>query len=92
MAASLATYITCDRCSKVKKCLDFYTTTGNPITVGFYRFYDKSNEPTIWCKFAKGMEEIICRECMWADEDYLTRYPHMRRQYIRDQIVKSGWQ
>lgn len=90
MPASNVTQVSCDRCDHIVKCLDFVTGSGAAITVGIYRFYNPDGKPTIWNGFAHGTEEVVCRDCMWADSVFLEKYPHMKKPYIREMLVKRG--
>lgn len=81
-------WLLCDRCGLEFSGLDTFTAQGGePRTAGGYRFYNKDFSPSLWHRFVRGMEEIICNRCMWKDEKYLAQYPHMRKGYIQDLIM-----
>ena len=83
-------WFTCDRCDDDVQGLDTHTTHGTPVTVGFYRFLNHDNTDSIWAEFRQGIEELVCRRCMWSDEKFLDKYPHLRNPRIRELIVGKG--
>lgn len=85
--------LVCDRCFDTFPGYEYRTLHGNGhYYVGYYRFVDTDGKPTVWIRFARGMEEMICRECMWKDSEFLKEYPHMRNRRILDMIITKGMQ
>lgn len=84
------TYVSCDRCDSIVKCLDFVTGNGQAICVGIYRFYNPDGKPTVWIGFAHNTEECICRGCMWDDPVFLEAYPWLKRGPVRKMLIEKG--
>lgn len=79
--------LVCDRCGIEWKGLDDYMGSGPPLTTGGFRFYNQDGEPSIWNRFAQGIEDIICYRCMWRDETYLEAYPWMKNKTTQALIM-----
>ena len=81
--------LTCDRCFQEFRAQEYFSIHGHSrISVGAYRLLDPETlEPTIWAKFGHGMEETLCRGCMWSDEKFLEDYPWMRNPKLRALII-----
>ena len=65
----------CDRCGEA---IDGFETDHG--TMGFYRL----TLPSIWARFARSGEKVICDDCMFEDERYRRDYgyheSHRRHQ------------
>lgn len=60
--------LVCDRCKRLVTGTKTEHATG-----GFYWVQEG-----YWTRFANPGECVVCDECMWRDERYLTEYPHTR--------------
>lgn len=83
-------WMLCDRCNNEVLGYDFWSRFGTPYSVGFYRFFDAKGEDTIWAPFRRGLEEVVCRDCMWSDTAFLAKYPWIGDRKVREMIVRAA--
>lgn len=84
--------LTCDRCYQDIRVAEYFTIFGHTrLTVGAYRLVDPETfKPTIWAEYGRGVEETLCRSCMWNDAGFLAKFPHMSNPKIQELIIGKG--